>query len=293
MRINSPFYYLVAAQLHSLLRHVRSWVKKPVEAAVEVVGAERRSIQQVLNQRPADRRRIYSLPLSASARDATSMMLRENISVVVAGSHGILTTTDILQKVVMAGRDPVTTTLADIATPLDRCAYVFMENDVESALSIMAGAGVHHLPVMDESHANGGRIVAVVSLPELSGLNRQLKERRLAAAAAATSATTSATLTHVSSPTSSPSQQSQSQASSVPSMRATQTSAADTEASIGKVETEMASPVSSWDAAKRIVDDARRRAEEELEISNSPPAAAAAAASAAAAKRATITSLPA
>lgn len=51
---------------------------------------------------------------------------------------GILTDTDFLQKVAVELRDPTRVSCVDIMTPLDRCTYVNMDNDVDSCMAIMA-----------------------------------------------------------------------------------------------------------------------------------------------------------
>lgn len=288
-RIHS-LHYLLAAQLHTLWRSFREWLKSPIERATEIVG-DRQSIQDLLSARPTDRQRIYSLPLTASCHEATRLMLTEGITAVVAGSSGLVTTTDMLSKVLLAGKDPRSTTLSEVATPLDRCAYIFAENDVESALSIMAAAGVHHLPVLSDLHTHGGRIVAVVSLQELSGLNRTLKEKRLAAATTEnwtkglsplsalstllSSRETPSSLSSSSSPSSSLGGSMDSSPSSTTSVtaastRQTQDASSDVAATRREATTKTrttitAAPVSSWAVAQSITDEARRQAEEDLE----------------------------
>jgi CBS domain-containing protein len=238
-------------------------MKTPIGRAVEVVG-DRQSIRDLLAQRPVDRHRLYSLPADASVVEATKLMLEEDITAVVSGSSGLVTNTDILKKVVLAGRDPKKTALSEVATPLDRCAYIFPENDVESALTIMAAAQVHHLPVLDDMHSSGGRILAVVSLPELAGLNRSLREKRAAYASeqgwngiSPLSVLSTLLSSRSSTPSSSSSSGDQSAISTSEEI--------DGEGRRTRRVVMTAPPVASWEVAKSITDTARKQAEDELE----------------------------
>lgn len=132
---------------------------------------------------------------------------------------GLVTESDVLRRAVAEDHSPSATPLHRVMTPFADLAYVFPENSVESALQILAAVGAHHLPVMDdfpsgaveapgatvangasgtgnlavastagrragEGVRRGGAIRALVSLPELVGLTRGVREARQRAAEA-------------------------------------------------------------------------------------------------------------
>jgi CBS domain-containing protein len=91
---------------------------------------------------------------------------------------GLLTMTDYLKKVALAERPARTTSTGSIMTEMARTAFVFEDNDAESALYTMATVGCHHLPVLTD-HPPTGQLVGVVSLPELMGLTYEQREEHL------------------------------------------------------------------------------------------------------------------
>ena len=85
--------------------------------------------------------------------------------------EGILTDRDIVVNVVVTGKDPAVTTVADIA---DQPEVVVIDADasIDAALVAMAGHRVRRLPVV-----NGGDLVGVLSQADLA---RALNDARAA-----------------------------------------------------------------------------------------------------------------
>lgn len=91
--------------------------------------------------------------------------------------QGILTETDYLVKVALRERNQRLVRCEDIMTELYETAYVLMDNTVESCMSIMAEMNCHHLPVLSWQDEGTMQLEGVVSLPELSGLTKEEKDR--------------------------------------------------------------------------------------------------------------------
>ncbi len=88
----------------------------------------------------------------ATVAHAATLMRRRNIrSLVVAleeNTFGIITTTDVRDKIVAVDRDPSTTAVRDImTTPL---ATAQPEWSLKECSVCMEDLGVHHLPVVDQ-----------------------------------------------------------------------------------------------------------------------------------------------
>ena len=101
----------------------------------------------------------------ASVGHAATLMRRRNIhSLVVAlegSSYGIITTTDIRDKIVAADRDPQATPVRDImSTPL---ATARPEWSLKECSLKMKDMGVHHLPVADAR----GAIIGMISATDI------------------------------------------------------------------------------------------------------------------------------
>jgi CBS domain-containing protein len=101
----------------------------------------------------------------ASVAHAATLMRRRNIhSVVVAledNSFGIITTTDIRDKIVAADSDPQTTSVRQIMTsPL---ATARADWSLKQCSVKMKDLGVHHLPVADAR----GNIIGMISATDI------------------------------------------------------------------------------------------------------------------------------
>lgn len=107
---------------------------------------------------------VYIVPPDSSVRDAAKLMRERNIAAVMICNGdqlaGIMTERDIAARVVAQGRDPETTTVAEVMTPdPDTLAP---DDQASSALRMMREHNYRHLPVVEE-----GRPVGMVSIRDL------------------------------------------------------------------------------------------------------------------------------
>ena len=111
---------------------------------------------------------------SVTVLEAAVLMKRQGKGalLVVEGSRlsGIFTERDALFRVIAAGRDPATTTLADVMTPQPQTMHP--DEPFLKALRIMHKHGFRHLPVVEH-----GRPLGVVSARD--ALDDDLEELRV------------------------------------------------------------------------------------------------------------------
>ncbi len=81
---------------------------------------------------------------------------------------GIFSERDLMQRVVVAGRDPKTTRVSEVMTR--NVVTTMLDESVDSSREKMKSAGCRHLPVMDE-----GRVLGVISMRDL--LRDELEEQ--------------------------------------------------------------------------------------------------------------------
>ena len=100
----------------------------------------------------------------ASVSHAMTLMRRRNIhSLVVAldSGYGIITTTDIRDKIVGAGRNPLETKVQDImSTPV---VTTRPEWSLKECSQKMQALNIHHMPVADE----GGDLIGLISATDI------------------------------------------------------------------------------------------------------------------------------
>eukprot|EP01138_Halocafeteria_seosinensis_P012782 gb/GECG01013058.1/.p1 GENE.gb/GECG01013058.1/~~gb/GECG01013058.1/.p1 ORF type:complete len:243 (+),score=22.54 gb/GECG01013058.1/:1-729(+) len=170
--ILGPRAYLWGSKAYNKLR---PWLVRTSEEN------EQLRVRDVLENRRPERQRIFSLQEDNTAYDALCQMLEHRISCVVVQKgdnvRGILTETDYLVKVAVRERNHRLVRCEDIMTPVNKTAYVLLDNTVESCMSIMAEMNCHHLPVLSLEAEGAMQLEGVVSLPELSGLTKEQKER--------------------------------------------------------------------------------------------------------------------
>ncbi len=108
--------------------------------------------------------KLISLPGDAAAALAARKMMECQVGAVVVQSGGkllgIVTERDINFRVVAIGRDPTTTSLADIMTKNPKTMPP--ETPVVEALNLMQKNGYRHVPVVEE-----GKVIAIVSLRDI------------------------------------------------------------------------------------------------------------------------------
>ena len=81
---------------------------------------------------------------------------------------GIFSERDLMQRVVVAGRDPKTTRVSEVMTR--NVVTAMPDESVDASLAKMKSAGCRHLPVVDE-----GRVLGVISMRDL--LRDELEEQ--------------------------------------------------------------------------------------------------------------------
>jgi CBS domain-containing protein len=209
--------YMAVSTAHGLLRRL---FPAPPRLTLAGVLAARRPERRRVYRLPASTSSSHDVLRLMLEEEVTAVVLDDEAGTPAA----IMTTSDFLRRVALPLRDPARTPAVEVATPFSlpvpaaagrtqqsgtdgagegtggirameplganaaasgrALAYAFPDNSVESAMEMMAAVRCHHLPVFDDEPAAGGRLVAVVSLPELLGLSRELREKRAAAHAA-------------------------------------------------------------------------------------------------------------
>ncbi len=110
---------------------------------------------------------ILAVGAQITVRDATRQMDSRNVGAVLVTNEegrltGIFTERDLLRRVVAQGRDPNTTSVAEVMTADPDT--VGPQQLAVDALRLMREGGYRHLPVLDQ-----GRIVGVLSQRDFYG----------------------------------------------------------------------------------------------------------------------------
>ena len=131
--------------------------------ALRVVQLQR--VAQSTVQNALDGRAPIFLTGNRTIREAALVLSEQNIGAlcVLAGGRliGIFSERDILKKVVAAGRDPDTITVAEAMTPDPRT--VGRETSLIDALALMTDGHFRHLPVVDDD----GHVIAMLSIRDI------------------------------------------------------------------------------------------------------------------------------
>ncbi len=123
---------------------------------------------------------VYVEP-DSSVRDALALMRRRYIhSLIVQKSksnpeYGILTSTDISDKVVAENRNPATITVAELMT--SPILTIGMDRPLQECAKIMKEKKIHHLPVVDDKGSLVGMISATDFLVAAEAMGREPGER--------------------------------------------------------------------------------------------------------------------
>jgi CBS domain-containing protein len=110
--------------------------------------------------------RVEWLEAGASLQEAARRMKERNIGFlpVFQGDQmvGVLTDRDIVVRAIAQGKDPATTTVAEIMSP--RVVWCFDDEDIDHVERLLKSRQIHRLPVLDRQR----RLVGVVSLSDLA-----------------------------------------------------------------------------------------------------------------------------
>lgn len=117
-------------------------------------------------------RKVVTIGPEVSARDATDLMEEKSTSclVVLADGRigGILTSRDVIQRVVARGLDPSGVTVGEIAT--HPVILLKPESFLGEAIKIMLQKRIKKVPLVDD----GGRLVGLVSLSDIVEFHSEL-----------------------------------------------------------------------------------------------------------------------
>ena len=115
---------------------------------------------------------IVSASPEQSVRDVAELMNRERVGAIPVVSDdslvGIFTERDLLTRIVVADRDPVATSVAEVMT--HEVITANLDDGVEQTLGLMQRSGCRHLPVVHD-----GRAIAILTMRDL--LRNEVDER--------------------------------------------------------------------------------------------------------------------
>ena len=107
-----------------------------------------------------ERKALLTAPPATTVKKAAELMARRNVGAVMVVEHdnliGIFTERDALYGVIARGRDPQTTTLADVMTAKPQT--IDPDKSFGYALMVMHENGFRHLPVVEK-----GKLIGIVS----------------------------------------------------------------------------------------------------------------------------------
>ncbi|MCX7789159.1 MAG: CBS domain-containing protein [Chloroflexaceae bacterium] len=107
---------------------------------------------------------VWSIAPDRTVEEGVRVMAEHDVGallVVVQGRLvGIVTERDVVRKVVLPGRNPATTPIAEIMT--ERVLYVRPDQTVEECMALMTDKHLRHLPVLED-----GRILGIVSIRDV------------------------------------------------------------------------------------------------------------------------------
>ena len=121
-----------------------------------------------------ERRNVVSAPPGTSVREAAALMAEACIGAIPVLDEerlvGIFSERDLMTRVVVPGRDPDATLVADVMTR--EVITATLEDHVDFCVEKMRKAGCRHLPVV-----SGERVIGVFSMRDL--LRDELEEQDL------------------------------------------------------------------------------------------------------------------
>lgn len=122
------------------------------------------TVAQILKNKPAATRSVYSVQRDASVYDAIALMADKSIGalLVMDGAEivGIVTERDYARKIALCDRSSRHTRVDEIMTPKVR--YVEPSQGSEECMALMTAHRVRHLPVLEH-----GELVGLISIGDL------------------------------------------------------------------------------------------------------------------------------
>jgi CBS domain-containing protein len=112
------------------------------------------TVRDILFRKGTD---VVSVPPTATVLEAAQRMNERGIGGVIVLANnvlaGIFTERDVLRRVVVPGRPPRGTTVAEVmTTPVTTCSAA---TPIETCAELMTGRRIRHLPVMDDGVLGG------------------------------------------------------------------------------------------------------------------------------------------
>lgn len=128
------------------------------------------TVREILTRKGSD---VVSVPPTATVLEAARLMNERSIGGVAVLSQGalagIFTERDVLRRIVVAGRDPGATTVAEVMTaPVVTCAS---GTRIDECAALMTARRIRHLPVVDEGVLTG--IVTIGDILAFQVLDQQ------------------------------------------------------------------------------------------------------------------------
>ena len=116
-------------------------------------------------------RHVNTVPILATVADAVQLMINNIVgAVAVVDDQGIVagmfTERDVLEKFALSGRDPHTTPVRELMSPMVEMAT--LETTPAEALRVMLERHYRHMPVVDER----GKVLGILSI-------RHILEKRM------------------------------------------------------------------------------------------------------------------
>lgn len=120
---------------------------------------------------------IHSIGVDATVLEAIRMMNQHRIGALVVMSEdqvaGIFTERDVMQRVVLGMRDPLSTIVGEVMTADVICCEP--EDDLDEISSIMRSARVRHLPVCGPE----GQLLGLVSIGDINASHASRQEQTI------------------------------------------------------------------------------------------------------------------
>jgi CBS domain-containing protein len=121
------------------------------------------TVREILGRKGSQ---VWSVGKEATVLDAALLMNEHRVGALVVLEEGrvagMFTERDVLQRIVAARRDPVTTRVAEVMTEEVVCGT--LETSVEEARGAMKNRRIRHLPLVDGDR----RLLGLISIGDLN-----------------------------------------------------------------------------------------------------------------------------